>query len=168
MEKYLSVSEATNLLVKEGILKGKFTDQAVRRLINLGELKAQKPPANQPKLGYQIERKSLEEYVEIGKMGVSELRKELLKVRRELVELKGEEVEEKELKEVIGEGVLVKQPNDRYEVDGIELSSGYPIEVLHNGKWISSRIEHTNGDYYIYDLGSEQRIEGLTVRVRGR
>jgi hypothetical protein len=88
---HFSVTEVSDLLIKEGILKGKYPDQAVRRLIDLGEIEAVKPPVNQPKKGYQIVKTSLDEYIEIGKMNVSELRKELLKARRELEALKGVE-----------------------------------------------------------------------------
>jgi hypothetical protein len=77
-------------------------------------------------------------------------------------------------KNVIAEGPLLKQSNGRYEVKGHELSSGHPIEVLvepedewENPYYVQTRIEHTNGDYYIYLFGSEQKIEGMEVRIRG-
>ena len=153
----VSVTEAAQILVKEGILKGKYADQAVRRLIKLGELRAQKPPLNQPKLGHQVYEESLYEYIEVGKMGVSELRKELLKTRSELAKLKAN----------VSEGRLIKQPNGRYELNGTELTSGYPIDVFYNGEWIPSRIEYATieQDYYVYDLGPEKKIEGMTARL---
>lgn len=94
----LSVSEAAEILKNEGILTGKFSDQAVRRLItekrdkegNIirhAELKASPPPANQPKLGYRIEKDSLDRYIKIGKMSVSELRKALMAAMDRIDEL---------------------------------------------------------------------------------
>ena len=67
------------------------------------------------------------------------------------------------------------EPNSssRYEVEGIELSSGYLVEFWipqdefdHNeGLYIPSRIEHAEGDYYIFALGSDVPIEGRRVRI---
>jgi hypothetical protein len=71
------------------------------------------------------------------------------------------------------EGVLRKQRNGRYSLNGTELSCGYKLEALvyddfdERYQWVAGRIEHNGTDYYIVGL-SEVDLEGLKVRVRGK
>lgn len=71
---------------------------------------------------------------------------------------------------VISEGVLVKNNNNRYEIQGteIEFSSGSPLDVWNNewNQWETSRIEHNGEDYYIVSLGKNKPISGLKVRKK--
>lgn len=68
-------------------------------------------------------------------------------------------------KPIIAEGRLYKNSNGRYELEGIEITSGRPIEAWENDYgWIRTRIEHSE-DYYIYDL-KEQDINNTLVRIR--
>lgn len=77
-------------------------------------------------------------------------------------------------KPIVAEGVLVKNENGRYEIEGtgVEFSSGRPLDVWHYDDWdekyvwTRSRVEHGNGDYYIVALGKDVSIEGLKVRTR--
>lgn len=77
-------------------------------------------------------------------------------------------------KPIVAEGVLVKNANERYEIEGtgVEFTSGRPLDVWHYDdwkeeyKWTRSRLEHGNGDYYIVALGKDVSIEGLKVRAR--
>ncbi|MEK3981571.1 DUF5348 domain-containing protein [Psychrobacillus sp. FSL K6-2836] len=73
-------------------------------------------------------------------------------------------------KSVISEGVLVKNNNNRYEIQGteIEFSSGLPLDVWNNewNQWETSRIEHNGEDYYIVSLGKYKPISGLKVRKK--
>jgi len=76
---------------------------------------------------------------------------------------------------VLYEGILVKQTNGRYMIQGTsyEFSSGSPLEywVKNDAEvetWMDSRIEHNGYDYYIYDYGREKDIEGMKVRVKQR
>lgn len=80
------------------------------------------------------------------------------------------------------EGVLHKNSNGRYEFNGIELSSGYPIEYLATDDrhmrynenddyvstpyWCYGRIEHNGTDYYIVGADKDTKLEGLRVRIR--
>lgn len=80
------------------------------------------------------------------------------------------------------EGALNKNANGRYEVQGIELSSGYGLEYLSlddrhmryndNGDyvmtpyWSYGRIEHDGNDYYIVGADKDTKLEGLKVRIR--
>lgn len=80
------------------------------------------------------------------------------------------------------EGVLHKNRNGRYEFNGIELSSGYPLEYLatddrhmrYNDNddyvstpyWCYGRIEHDEKDYYIVGADKDTKLEGLRVRIR--
>lgn len=41
--------------------------------------------------------------------------------------------------------------NGRIECDGIEFTSGNVVEVLIDGKWLETRIEHNGRDYYSID-----------------
>ncbi|MFX3675378.1 MAG: DUF5348 domain-containing protein [Paenisporosarcina sp.] len=73
-------------------------------------------------------------------------------------------------KSVISEGILVKNNNSRYEIQGteIEFSSGSPLDVWNNewNQWETSRIEHNGEDYYIVSLGKNKPISGLKVRKK--
>lgn len=79
------------------------------------------------------------------------------------------------------EGILHKNRNGRYEMNGHEFSSGCGIEYLatddwhcrydENGNyvqtpyWCASRVEHNGEDYYI--VGTKNiDLEGLRVRIR--
>ena len=71
------------------------------------------------------------------------------------------------------EGVLIKNSGDRYQIgnDGYEFTSGSTVEVLvyddwyERENWVKTRVEHTNGDYYFYDL---KEVPMLGSRVRKR
>lgn len=80
------------------------------------------------------------------------------------------------------EGVLHKNKYGRYEVNGVELSSGCKLEYLATDDyhmrynenddyvitpyWNSSRMEHNGIDYYIVDADKDTVLEGLRVRIR--
>lgn len=80
------------------------------------------------------------------------------------------------------EGALHKNANGRYEVNGIELSSGCGIDYLatddrhcrYNDNddyvptpyWCSSRIEHNGKDYYIVGANDLDTLENVRVRIR--
>ena len=67
---------------------------------------------------------------------------------------------------IIEEGVLYKKSNGRYAIsDNYEFTSGSPVEVFVDGEWILTRVEHTDGDYYFYDL---KNIPMAGARVRRR
>lgn len=71
---------------------------------------------------------------------------------------------------VKAEGYLQKNANGRYEVDGIELTSGSYVEYFDEdedgGRYLPSSLEHNGDDYYIVDLGQEKSIQGLQVRIK--
>ena len=80
------------------------------------------------------------------------------------------------------EGALHKNANGRYEVQGIELSSGSGIEYVslddrhcrynENDEyvptpyWVASRIEHDGQDYYIVGAKEFDTLENVRVRIR--
>lgn len=80
------------------------------------------------------------------------------------------------------DGVLHKNSNGRYEVNGYELSSGKGIEYLATDDWHmrcndnddyvstpywkSSRIEHDGKDYYIVGANDLTTLENIRVRIR--
>lgn len=75
-------------------------------------------------------------------------------------------------KPITEQGYLTKNKNGRYVMNyDTEFTSGSPIEFLiyddwdNCEKWVASRIEHTDGDYYIYGH-KEVQLQGLRVRVR--
>jgi Domain of unknown function (DUF5348) len=75
-------------------------------------------------------------------------------------------------KPVIEQGVLRKKSNGRYCIsEGYEFTSGSSIEVLiyddfyECEEWVLTRVEHTNGDYYLYDLPNV-KMAGLRARRR--
>lgn len=53
------------------------------------------------------------------------------------------------------EGYLELNCNGRYELKGIELTCGYPVEIYNvkYNEWNDGRIEHSDeyGDYYFYN-----------------
>lgn len=69
-------------------------------------------------------------------------------------------------KPIRAKGYLQKNSNGRYELDGIELTSGSPIEAWDQEyeEWIATRIEHRE-DYYIYHL-KDQDPQATLVRIR--
>lgn len=71
---------------------------------------------------------------------------------------------------VIAEGRLKKNSINRYEVNGVELTSGSYVEYLSEDEdgnyYIPSSIEHNGEDYYIVNLGRDKKIEGLQVRIK--
>jgi hypothetical protein len=77
-------------------------------------------------------------------------------------------------KPVIAEGRLVKNDEERYEIEdtSIVFTSGRPLDVWRYDEfdekyeWVLTRVEHNGEDYYIKALGREAPIEGLKVRVR--
>lgn len=75
-------------------------------------------------------------------------------------------------RKVVAEGYLRLQSNKRYEVDGIELSSGVSLEFWYDSDedyqphWVPSRIEHGRNGYYIYRLGQDVDIDGMKVRIK--
>lgn len=75
-------------------------------------------------------------------------------------------------KEVVKQGRLYRNENGRFELsESLELSSGSLIEFSHSdhwseaNKWIATKIEHKNGDYYLYDF-KDIELDGLHVRIR--
>jgi len=75
-------------------------------------------------------------------------------------------------KPISREGTLAKNESGRYEIDYYtEFTSGSSIEFLNYDKydecekWIAARVEHTDGDYYIYGY-KNVKLEGLKVRTR--
>lgn len=69
---------------------------------------------------------------------------------------------------VIGEGKLVKNPNGRYELAGLELTSGSLIELLEEEdetpRWVRTVIEHNGDDYYAVSVRGS--LEGKLARYR--
>lgn len=72
---------------------------------------------------------------------------------------------------IVGEGYIFKNENGKYQVDGFELSEGSHIEFLYfdnlsnQEKWVSSRIEFIEDEYYLYNY-KDVSLENLKVRVR--
>ena len=79
------------------------------------------------------------------------------------------------------EGELHKKSNERYEVNGCELTCGCRIEYLRrdrrhetysNNEWINlpywckGRVEHNGKEYYIVGADENVILEGLRVRIR--
>ena len=74
---------------------------------------------------------------------------------------------------VAKEGKLHLNQNGRYELNGVELTSGESVEVLlydrcmERREWFASRIESSDGKYYLVGKSSLD-LEGLTARQRKR
>lgn len=70
------------------------------------------------------------------------------------------------------EGTLHLQKNGRYEVDGVELTCGSPLEILVQDEgddypaWVASRIEANNGYYFV--ARRNLPLEGKRARIRER
>lgn len=88
----LSAKKAGELLIKAGVFSKdtNYPDQAAKRLVKQGVLKGTPPRPEYPKEGYQIDVKSIEDYIELGKLKPSELVKLALELKRENAILKGE------------------------------------------------------------------------------
>lgn len=76
-------------------------------------------------------------------------------------------------KPIIEEGILFKNISGRYAIsEEFSFTCGSLIEVLINDdwdkkkKWVLTRLEHTNGDYYLYDY-KKIKLRGLLARRRG-
>lgn len=73
-------------------------------------------------------------------------------------------------KEVVAEGNLYLNGQDRYEIDSSHyLSSGSVCEILidADSRWVKTSIEHDyERGYYAVALGREVALEGLRARVR--
>ncbi len=67
-------------------------------------------------------------------------------------------------------GQIRRNSSTRFEVDGVELTSGDTLEVLiidgqdYSIKWVSTRVEHNGDDYYLVGLLGYEPI-GLFARV---
>lgn len=70
------------------------------------------------------------------------------------------------------EGTLHMNRNGRYEVDGVELTCGSPLEVLvqdsedDSPEWVASRIEADHGYYFV--ARRNLPLEGKRARIRER
>lgn len=70
------------------------------------------------------------------------------------------------------EGTLHMNQNERYEVDGVELTCGSPLEVLVHDEgseypeWVASRIEADHGYYFV--ARRNLPLEGKRARIRER
>ena len=67
-------------------------------------------------------------------------------------------------------GQIRRNSRTRFEVDGVELTSGDTLEVLvidgqdYSIKWVSTRVEYNGEDYYLVGLLGYDPI-GLFARV---
>lgn len=74
-------------------------------------------------------------------------------------------------REIAKTGKLFLNSSGRYELDGDEYTSGSTIEYLYyddfkeRERWSISRVESSNGKYYIYG-NPKLEMDGLTVRRR--
>lgn len=91
----IKLREAVEILEKSGILgaETKQKEQAVKRLLNQGLILGEKPPVNQPKVGWQVDLASLNEYIEIGNLKKSDMVKELIELRRKVKDLEFQKVQ---------------------------------------------------------------------------
>lgn len=75
-------------------------------------------------------------------------------------------------REIEAEGILYKNDAGRYEIDESNyFTSGESIEVLvydedYGNRWVATRVEHKDGDYYA--VGVTEKLGGLRARVRRR
>ena len=68
------------------------------------------------------------------------------------------------------EGSLQKNDFGRWGVEGIELSSGDPVDLLIEGHWIKGSIEFWNDSYYWFSRREGVPVvlhSGLRVRASG-
>ena len=84
-------------------------------------------------------------------------------------------------KPVVHQGTLHRNSSGRYEIDDLELTSGYIVEYLDHDDfhatfnekgeyinvpyWRKGRIEHNGTDYYIVE-NNKLLLENLQVRIR--
>lgn len=75
---------------------------------------------------------------------------------------------------VIREGIIILQENERYSIDGYELSSGSPVEIYddedeeeHYHHWYPTRLEHSHeyGGYYAVGRPN-MKLDGKKARIR--
>lgn len=69
----------------------------------------------------------------------------------------------------VQEGRLFGLSNGRFEINGNEISCGFPLEVFWEDEncWLSGRVEHNNGYYfYSYDMGHPMLYAGMKCRIR--
>jgi len=80
----IKLREAVEMLEKAGILgaETKQKEQAVKRLLNQGLILGEKPPANQPKVGWQVDQDSLNQYIRIGNLKKADMVKRLIELER--------------------------------------------------------------------------------------
>lgn len=68
---------------------------------------------------------------------------------------------------VVAEGYPVKNSRGRYELDGIEFTSGFPIECLRvsssGAAWIRGTVEHDGMDY----VCNKMPLDSIRIRARG-
>ena len=62
--------------------------------------------------------------------------------------------------------MLIRNENGRYELDGVELSSGSPLEIKLGGQWLAGRIEHSPKHGYFLLLDGIVIILGSACRLR--
>lgn len=69
--------------------------------------------------------------------------------------------------EVVAQGRLYHNSAKRYEIEGTDyyFTSGSSIEVLYDGQWIPSSVEHNGEDYYLTRLKSVS-MNGLMARAK--
>lgn len=69
--------------------------------------------------------------------------------------------------EVVAQGRLRHNIAKRYEIEGTGhyFTSGSSIEVLYEGEWIPSSVEHNGEDYYLTSLKSVS-MSGLMARAK--
>ncbi|QSX05451.1 DUF5348 domain-containing protein [Sedimentibacter sp. zth1] len=74
-------------------------------------------------------------------------------------------------KNVKSEGCLMKNSNDRYELNNFEFHCGYSIEALiydsdiEKDCWVHSRIEHDGERYYLVGH-NDLVLDGVRARIR--
>lgn len=71
-------------------------------------------------------------------------------------------------KTIVAEGRLEKNDNDRYEVQGREITSSMVIDVFDEefDRYERSAIEHHSDGYYAVALGKDVDLQGVQARVR--
>lgn len=72
---------------------------------------------------------------------------------------------------VLDVGVLRRNENGRYELNGLEFTSGRDIEILVDDQegdepsyWVHTTVEHDGTDYYA--VYGHKRLDGLRARTR--
>jgi hypothetical protein len=66
------------------------------------------------------------------------------------------------------EGLLRKNSFERWMVEGLELTSGAPVDLLIEGHWISGNIEFWNDSYHWFSRSDGVPVilhSGLRVRA---